>query len=188
MQQEGSMQEAGFRKGLEDFSNLKTIMDDQLLRGRFPGWNRTIVTFKGPLSIVSTGAVSPIRDFEGRELQALHDPNALIQELLFGIVAAGNGGAVVFLCRADEKIPQVFVQSMLRHDRERIGSLIAQFAFVYIANTYFSKEWWDNLSSVNRRKMESLAWVADAYEEPFTYSPSRKIVPWEITSIDVSED
>jgi hypothetical protein len=185
MQSMGSAQEAGFRKGLEDFGLLKSVMDEQLLSGDYPGWNRTVVTFKGPLSIASTGAVSPNRSLEGRELQVLHDPDAVAQELLFGIVATESGGAAIFLCRADENRPQEFVGELVRSEPERICSLIAQFAFVYIENTFFSKFWWDSLSNFNRRHMASLAWIANAYYEEFAYSSSRKIVPWKLMSINV---
>jgi hypothetical protein len=188
MQQMGLAQEAGFRKGLEDFGRLKSIMDDQLIKGSYQGWSRVVIDFKGPLCIASTGAVSPNRDLFGIQLQTLDDPNAQVQELLFGIVATARGGAAVFLCRADEEIPQTFVQSILRQDQKRIGSLIAQFVFVYIENTYFSREWWTSLSDINRKQMTSLAWTSNAYEERFHYSPSSKIVPWEIVNVDINED
>lgn len=137
MQRMGAAQEAGFRKGLEDFGRLKTIMDKQLLERAYSGWDRTVIAFNGPLSIASTGAVSPNRDLEGAQLQVLHDPNAAAQEVLFGTVATPGGGAAIFLCRADETIPQTFVEGLVRKAPERVCSLIAQFAFVYIENTFF---------------------------------------------------
>jgi hypothetical protein len=186
MQRMGRAQEAGFLKGLEDFGRLKTIMDKQLLGSDYSGWHRTVVNFRGPLSLASTGAVSPNRDLEGNELQTLHDPDAVTQELLFGIVATESGGAAVFLCRADETIPQAFVEGLVRREPGWICSLIAQFAFVYIENTFFSKVWWDSLSDFDRQHMASLAWVANAYYEMFTYSRSRRIVPWELVSVEVN--
>lgn len=186
MQRMGSAQEAGLRKGLEDFYRLKTVMDKQLLEQNYSGWHRTVVYFNGPLSIASTGAISLNRDLEGRELQVLHDPSAVTQELLFGILAVENGGAAVFLCRDNEAIPQRFIESLLKQERERLCSLIAQFAFVYIENTFFSKMWWDSLSEVDRKHMATLAWVANAYYEDFSYSKSRGIVPWEIMNVEVN--
>ncbi len=35
-------------------------------------------------------------DMDGNALQTLHDPDSEIQELLFGVVATADGGAVVF--------------------------------------------------------------------------------------------
>ena len=116
----------------------------------------------------------------------LHDHNAIMQELLFGIVATENGGAAVFLSRTDETVPKAFVEELLSEEPERICSLIAQFAFVYIENTFFSKIWWDSLSVLDRQHMASLAWVSNAYYESFKYSGSRRIVPWEIAGIQVN--
>lgn len=183
MQKMGWAQEAGFRKGLEDFERLKAIMDEQLLKRDYSGWHRTVVNFKGPLSLASAGAVSPNRDIDGKQLQVLHDPDTVAQELLFGIVATEDGGAAVFLCRDDEAIPRQFVQDLVRREPEWVCSLIAQFAFVYIENTFFSKLWWDSLSHADQKHMSSLAWVSNAYYEDFTYSRSRRIVPWEVVSI-----
>jgi hypothetical protein len=188
MQRMGSAQEAGFRKGLEDFGRLKATMDQQLLQSDYSGWRRTVITFKGPLSIASTGAVSPNRDLEGNELQVLHDPDALTEELLFGIAATPDGGAAIFLCRADEKTPQAFVECLLRQDERRICSLIVQFAFAYVENTFFSKAWWDSLSNTEHQHLTSLAWISNAYYEHFKYSHSRGTVPWEIVDIQVSEE
>jgi SEC-C motif len=186
MQHAGLAQGAGWRKGLEDFGRLKATMDQQLLARDYSGWHRAVITFKGPLSVASTGAVSPNRDLDGKPLQVLHDPDALVEELLFGIVATHGGGAAVFLCRENEKIPQAFVQCILSQERDWLASLIAQFAFAYIENTFFSKAWWDSLSNPNREHLASLAWVANAYYEPFTYSTSRRIVPWDVVEVAVS--
>jgi len=172
-QRMGSAQNAGFRKGIEDFGRLKAIMDEQLLQGTYSGWRRTVINFKGPLSVASTGAVSPNRDLDGNELKVLHNPDALAEELLFGIVATEDGGAAVFLCRADDKAPQIFVECLLRQEG-RLCSLIVQFAFAYIENTFFSKGWWDSLSDADRQHLASLAWISNAYYEHFTYSYSRK--------------
>jgi hypothetical protein len=64
--------------------------------------------------------------------------------------------------------------------------LIVQFAFAYIENTFFSKVWWDSLSDVDRQHLASLAWISNAYYEHFTYSYSRRTVPWEVMNIQVS--
>ncbi|HXM20593.1 MAG TPA: SEC-C domain-containing protein [Terriglobales bacterium] len=187
IQEIGSVQEAGLLKGREDLLLLKSVMDEQLLRRAYSGWHRIVINFKGPLCMASTGAVSPNRDFDGTELQVLHNADALIQELLFGIVAGRDGGAAVFLCRAGDAAPQAFIESLLKRDSEMLGSLIVQFAFAYIENTFFSKDWWESLSEVDRKHLSSLAWVSNAYYEDFTYSRSRKIIPWGITSAVVND-
>jgi hypothetical protein len=145
-----AVENAGARKGLEDFQRLKSVMDQPLLSRDYSGWSRVVIRFRGELCVASTGAVSPNRDIRGNQLQVLHDPHSEIQELPFGIVTTHDGGAAVFCWRASEPIPGLFVKSLLAKKRERLPHLLVQFIFAYIENTYFSETWWDSLSEVNR--------------------------------------
>jgi len=72
---------------------------------------------------------------------------------------------------------------LLKKDEKRWPSLLVQFIFAYVENTYVSKDWWDSLSQVNRAHLSSMAWVSNAYYAEFQYSPSTKIVPWRITRV-----
>jgi hypothetical protein len=187
MQEMGGAQQAGLLKGRADLMLLKRIMDKQLLEGAYPGWQRVVIKFRGPLCFASTGAVSPNRDFFGSQLQVLHDPDAVIQELLFGIVATDDGGAAVFLCRTEDAAPKAFIESLIKQGSDALGNLIAQFAFAYTENTFFSKSWWESLSNFDRDHLSSLAWMSNAYYDKFSYSHSRHIVPWEITSVEIND-
>lgn len=179
-------QNAGAEKGLKDFQQLKSIMDEQLLRRDYSGWNRAVIHFRGDLCVASTGAISPNRDMEGNALQTLHDPDSEIQELLFGVVATADGGAVVFSWRACDTAPNRFVQSLLAKERQRLPSLVVQFIFAYVENTYFSSDWWESLSRVNRGHIENLAAMGNAYYSDFSYSSSLTFVPWEVTNVVVA--
>jgi hypothetical protein len=86
-----SFWEAGTRKGVIELQKVKDIMDQQLLRKDYSGWCRAIVSFRGDLSIASTGTIAPNRDLAGNQLQALHDLDAHVEELMFGVVAASDG-------------------------------------------------------------------------------------------------
>lgn len=174
--------EAGTRSGLEDFEKLKGVMDEQLLSGMYSGWSRAVVNFRGELCVASTGAVSPNRDFENQQLQVLHDREAEMQELPFGIVATPEGGAAVFLWKSGQAAPEAFVDSLLRKGNERLPSLIVQFMFAYIENTYFSDEWWWSMPQIHRDHLESLAAISNAYYADFNYSYWR-FVPWEVLSV-----
>ncbi len=178
--------EAGTRKGLADFKELKAVMDEGLVKRDYSGWTRAVVGFRGDLCVASTGAVSPNRDFDGSELQVLHDPKAKIGALSFGIVASSEGGAAIFVWRRGETAPQGFIESLLRRDRRILPSLIVQFMFAYIENTYFSDKWWWSLSQVNRDQLECLAGIGNAYYTDFSYSSS-KFVPWELTTVVVAD-
>ena len=178
--------EAATRKGLADFQALKTVMDEHLLKGDYSGFCRAIVSFRGDLCVASTGTVSPNRDLDGRQLQDLDDPAACIQELPFGIAATSEGGAAVFLWRRGHTAPQAFVRSLLKRDRRALPGLIVQFMFAYIENTYFSTNWWESLSIINREHLGYLAGIGFAYNTDFRYSTS-KFVPWEITGVESTD-
>jgi len=173
----------GTKKGLAEFQALKAEMGEQLLRKDYSGWSRAVINFRGDLCMASTGAISTNRDVDGRSLQDLHNLNATVQELLFGIVTTERDGAAVFVWRTGDGVPQAFVDSLLKKDNGILPGLIVQFAFAYIENTYFSKDWWESLSQNNREHLESLANISNAYYTRFEYSAA-KIVPWEIMSVE----
>jgi hypothetical protein len=177
---------AGAEKGLKDFQHLKGLMDEQLLGRNFFGWKSAVIYFRGNLCVASTGAISPNRDMNGNALQTLHDPDAEIQELLFGIVATADGGAIVFSWRAGDTAPNRFVQSLLAKEWQRLPSLVVQFIFAYVENTYFSSDWWESLSKVNQEHIESLAAMGNAYYSDFSYSSSLTFAQWEVTGVVVS--
>ncbi len=174
--------DAGTKKGLNHFQKLKAGMDKQLTEADYSGWSRVVVNFRGDLCVASTGSVSPNCDFDGKQLQVLHDPQADMESLLFGMVATSIGGAVVLTWLSRETKPRAFIDSLLKHDNRRLPGLLVQFIFAYIENTYFSISWWESLSEADRQHIGSLARVANPYYTEFHYSLS-KFVPWEITSI-----
>jgi hypothetical protein len=173
--------DAGARKGLAALENLKGMMDRQLLICHHSGWSRLIVTFRGEICVASTGGVSPNRDLGGRELQNLQDrdPNRQ-QTLLLGIVATAEGGAVVLTWPTVQAAPRQFVESLLRVGTDKLGSVLVQYIFAYVENTYFSKRWWASLSPEECRHLASLARLRNACYANFSYS-SNRIVPWEVS-------
>ena len=179
-------QNAGAKKGLEDFQQLKSVMDEQILGCNYSGWKSAVIYFCGDLCIASTGAISPNLDMDGNALQTLHDPDTEIQELRFGVVATGDGGAIVFSWRACDTAPNRFVQTLLAKGRQKLSSLVVQFIFAYVENTYFSNTWWESLSMGNRDHIASLAAMGNAYYSDFRYSSSLTFAPWEITKVVVT--
>lgn len=174
--------QAGTRAGLADFQRLKAEMDEQLAAGDYCKWSRAVIRFRGNLCVASTGTVSPNRDLDGRELQVLHDFESRLESLPFGVIATPEGGAVIFTWRNGETAPERFVQSMLQKGKQLLPSLIVQFIFAYVENTYFSGRWWESLSDREREHLTTLAEVSNAYYTDIRYS-SAKFVPWEIIDI-----
>lgn len=175
---------AGTAAGLQDFRRLKAVMDKQLSAKEYSGWSRAIIRFNGPLCVASTGAVSPDRTIDGVSLQVLHELETPIEELPFGVVTAPNGGAVVFVWRACERAPRQFVESLLKTETRKLASLLVQFMFAYVENTYFSAQWWESLSESARQHLNALAAISNPYYTLFPYLPL-ELVPWEITNVFV---
>ena len=182
IQREWAIHDAGTRAGLATFQKLKEQMDSQLLKNDFSGWSRVVIYFRGDLCMLSTGVVSPNRDLNRRELQALHDVSAKQESMPFGVVAMPDGGAVVLMWPEEQNAPRLFVESMLSRGVERLPSLLVQFIFAYVENTFFSSRWWQSLSEADRLHLASLAGIGNAYYTDFQYLPSA-FVPWQITDI-----
>lgn len=175
-----SLIEAGARKGLEAMRMLKAEMDAQLVQQNYRGWSRLVATFRGDLCVASTGGTAPNRDLERRKLQVLHDPDPNNQQtMLCSVVADQNSGAVVLTWPTTHTAPRIFVESILAKGRARLPSLLVQFMFAYLENTYFSSQWWQVLPETDRAHLAGLAAMWNAYYTEFEYSYSA-LVPWEI--------
>ena len=187
IQRQYSAVNAGARKGLAVVEALKSRMDKQLLTADYSEWSRLIVRFEGDLCVASTGAVSPNRDLDGHQLQVLHETDATQQQtLLCGVVATENGGAVVFTWLRSQPLPRRFLDSFLRQGQTHLPSLLVQFMFAHVENTYFSENWWRSLPDGDRQHVRSLALTRNAYYTPFSYSTSR-IVPWRVLDAKIED-
>jgi hypothetical protein len=181
-----AVMKAGTEKGLAKFQELKTIMDAQLLKKEYPGWSRTVITFRGDICIASTGVVSPNCDFDGQQLQTLHDLDASMDSLLCGVAATSEGGAIVLTWPTAQDAPRAFVQSLIKQGENRLASLLVQFMFAYIENTVFSRLWWESLSEFNRSHLSALAGISNPYYTDIPFL-NFKLVPWEITNVLVDD-
>ena len=179
-----AVMEAGTKKGLAEFQELKTTMDAQLLKKEYPGWSRTVITFRGDICVASTGVVSVNRDFDGRQLQILHHLDTPMESLFCGVAATPEGGAIVLTWPSTQAAPRAFMQSLMNRSSQRLSSLLVQFMFAYIENTVFSRLWWESLSELDSSHLTALAGISNAYYTDFSFSNS-KLVPWEITDIFV---
>lgn len=172
---------AGVKKGLAESTRYKAQMDRELLEARFDRYDRTFVCFDGPVSVASSGAPTPNWSFSGESLVVLHDPAAEIPRLYTAVVPRDKGGAVVLIWRRDEAAPGRFVESLLAHQRDQLASILIQFMFAYIGNTYFSAAWWDTLRADHRLHIGRLAQMGNPYYEQWAYIDIP--VPWNVTHV-----
>jgi hypothetical protein len=184
IQREWDATDAGAKAGLAAFRELKQQMDEQLLKKDYSGWSRVIINFRGDLCLLSTGLVSPNRDLARRKLQVLHDLSAKQESLPFGVVATADGGAVVLMWPESHTAPRLFVESMLSRGVERLPSLLVQFIFAYVENTYFSSRCWNSVPDGDQQHLASLAEISNPYYTDFLYISS-PFVPWQITDIRI---
>jgi hypothetical protein len=173
---------AGVRKGLEDARANKTRMDAELMERQFSGWQRLLISFEGPICVASTGASTPNRDFAGNELQRLHEFTSQLQPLYFGSIRTERGGVLVFLWRPEYDAPRRFLEDFQRLQLEHLPSMLVQFMFAYIENTFFAAEWWESLSESIKEHLVGLARMGNPYYSDWKYIPDR-FVPWRVTKI-----
>lgn len=171
-------------KGLSDSRKLKTVMDKDLLAGSYGEWSNAVVEFDGDLCISCTGAISPDYDLEGNRLQVLHDDEHVLESLMFGMTATDAGGAAVFTWLKKDSAPGTFIKSLLQKKEDLLPSILVQFMFTYIENTFFSARWWDSLSELHQGHLAALARISNPYYGSFQFLPSQ-LVPWKITNISI---
>lgn len=180
IQQSYDALDAGAHKGLVVVESLKRRMDEQLVRAEYSGWSKFILKFEGQLCVASTGAVSPNRDVHGRQLQVLHETEAVRQQtLLYGMVATETGGAVVFMWPSSETVARRLIESFGAGGQEGLPALIAQFMFAFVENTYFSERWWRSLPEETQQHLRNLALMSNAYYTDFSYI-SEPFLPWAV--------
>jgi hypothetical protein len=126
--------------------------------------------FEGDISVASTGLVHTDFDVNGVRLQNLGDPNTFGQGLAFGVVATDTGGAVVFSWPSEYDACHSFMDTLLQRGVDELPSLVVQFMFAYVENTYFSHEWWHALPESAQKHIMRLARNTIQYGDPVDFS------------------
>ena len=169
VQQSYNVMEAGTRKGLNHFKKLKRKMDDVLLNGDFSALSSCIIRTTGGISVVATGVISPNRDVDGRELQVLHDPIGKQESLMCSVVPYDGDTAFVLTWPSSQIAPRRFLESVLKVENRFVPSILIQFLFMYIGNTFFSAKWWESLNEEQRGWIQRAARVSNAYYTNFEF-------------------
>jgi hypothetical protein len=168
--------QAGRQKGLRDIQALKESYDDALSRRDLEtNFASCVVQFRGDICLASTGLMHPDFDVHNQRIQNLSDPAVPIQGLSFGVLATENGGAVAFSWRRADTAVSQFIASLCDQPPESISSVLVEFMFAYVSNTYFSSEWWEGLAGDQQRRLRGLAGTSIQYGRPVNYSGSRHV-------------
>lgn len=174
---------AGSEKGNEDLESTKQLYDKALTLNLYNSIQRVIIYFKGTLSFASTGVVCTEFDFNGRQLQNLSTAKVPAHSLSFGIAAMEEGGAFVATWPKEFAKCDEFINSLLTERTEDIPSILIEFVFAYVENTYFSECWWNSLPSAQSASLKELAGVPVPYGSPLQYSRMRYL-DWSVVSIE----
>lgn len=174
-----SVQDEGFRKGLSDLEKLKTEMDTALSAKAFDILQTVELALEGPLGIASTGVITPNRTLSGKQLQKLHDPNAHLQALAFGVDIRAEGPSAIFAWLRGHSTPSQYMDEVLALPPDLRASFLAQFYFAHCENTYFAETWWDSLDAHQRQRVEGLSRNSNPYYYPPKYDlADQKLAPW----------
>ena len=177
-----SMFALGTQKGDEEINAIKRIYDVPVQTNDFSNLNSAVISFDGDVSVASTGVVGPDFDTQGNQLQDIGDMTKDVEGLMFGVVSTATGGAVVFSWPSDFKSCNRFIESLVGESPEEIPTLLIEFMFGYVENTYFSKAWWDSLDKSKQDRITTLANTSIPYGTFLNYS-RLKFVNWKITGI-----
>lgn len=182
LQQALNAQTSGVLKGLADAIDIKSEMDEALRSANFDQWVHTIFYFSGDVSIVTAGAPTPNFDFQGNNIQTLHDIASNIQPMPIGMSVADTGFAVVFSGRRTDPAPVAFANQLRSFPPNEVPHIIAQFMLAYLENTFFSRSWWDSRRMYVRSQVRQIAREPNPYYFPPKYVV-RHVVPWRLESI-----
>lgn len=179
-QREFDSADAGTQRAVLLNKKLKRLLDKQLLEKNYDWWSRLAIQFTGPLSIATSGVITPNKTITGASLQILHDPTAQIQPLIINVTAVEQGVLVLMMWRSDHEAPAAFVDSLLSTN-DKLTGYIVQTIFAYIENTYFSQHWWNRLKTFHKVHLSSLACLPNPYYSDIEYS-GYVTMPWQLIS------
>jgi len=173
-------QGAGFTKGYKDANRTKKAMDEAYLRRDYDSYRTYRVKVRGPLAIASTGAITPNRTLSGVMLQVLHDVNAKIEWLSFGVDIDAEGVSIVFLWEVNAVAPFRYIGEIDALSDDALVCFLPQFFFAHCENTYFAGSWWNDLGEYDRAFIESLMRNSNPYYFPPHYDFTRRLTSWSI--------
>jgi hypothetical protein len=179
-----AIQSAGRRTGLQELRILKGTYDEILRTGDYSALHTAVLWFRGDPCVASTGIVHVDFDLRGGRLQNLAKDPPPMHGLTFGVLSTTEGCAFVAAWPAEFHKCDEFIRSLLTYERDEVPSLLTEFFFAYVENTYFSEAWWSALPESNRKHLMHLAGIPVQYGYPLVYSRLRH-VGWELTKTEV---
>jgi hypothetical protein len=176
------VQKAGLTKGLENVVLQKSKLDEFLLAKEFSFLSHVAINFKGKVCILTAGTPTPNRDITGKEIQTLHELNNNIQYLSVVIIPNLVGGSILLSWQSSSLVIRNFVDQIINLPQDTVVHFIVQYIFKHLENTFFSSDWWNNMSPEIQKHMTSLATISNPYYSRTEFFQNIEI-PWQVIEI-----
>ena len=144
--------ESGTDIALRSTEYYKRIFDEMLVNGNYSGVEGYVIEFDDAPTVLCSGAIFPVQDFDGVELQELGHPDRIPELLCFssffskerqGVMAfswlSQQGDSSRRLIDSLKQIPDLFITEAL-----------LRFIFEYCENLHISPTWWESISHRSR--------------------------------------
>ena len=157
----------GTQIALRDLSLYKERYDSILRDKQFEGICGYAFEFSEPLPVMCSGAIFPVQDFDGVELQDLGNLSANLDQLCFSSLNGGERGVVVFSWLSEhDQTCQAFVKSVVAIPNHSVVKALLRFFFSFCENIHIAPEWWEGQSAQSRQALLNRTVLGIVMEQP----------------------
>ena len=158
----------GNQIGLRDATHYKKLFDEQMIERDFSEIRYHVIELGVLPDVMASGALFPLYDYGGRELQSIADPARIPDILCFSAFAANNRGFFAFIWQATKNaVPESFIASLPSDEQSGLPDVLVRFLFGHCENIYLRPQWWESLSPEKRRGMMNIVETMVDKTQPF---------------------
>lgn len=156
IQEHNFFYQLGLEAAINELYIIKNDVDSELLSRGNSSYNFLVIESSSPIPVVVSSVINPTQDFNGKPIQDLSDLSVKPEYLVFNAFSSAGKGFVVFSWLKKAKIIDRFIQSLLSIDNSEMYSYLVNFFFSSAENSFISPSWWEDLSDIQRSKIEEL--------------------------------
>jgi hypothetical protein len=146
----------GYRLSMRDMSNHKKQYDSMLAAHDYSAIRAYIVSLKDVPDILCSGAIYPVCDFSGQELQNLADFSAKLELITFSLISTDSGGAFVFAWHdSGDSVCRPLATSLDRLADDELSPAIVRFVLEFCENLYMNPAWWDKSDQTIKEALQN---------------------------------
>jgi hypothetical protein len=156
IQEHNFFYQLGLKAAINELYIIKNDVDSELLSRGNSSYNFLVIESSSSIPVVVSSVINPTQDFNGEPIQDLSDLSVKPEYLVFNAFSSAGKGFVVFSWLKKAKIIDRFIQSLLSIDNNEMYSYLVNFFFSSAENSFISPSWWEDLSDIQRNKIEEL--------------------------------